>query len=301
MRRIEWGGGCIVVAVVGALGAARVEGADAAVKPVSVPLRVRVVEMDGLEWRERNWASLDLLDHQGATLVWATDARTLGRIVGASAGPVATVTPRPGSPPAAAPNATRLVTWMQRRADGPPGAATSLAFKPVVDAVGDGAVVTASGRRVGESLAVTASVRDSRLVAVHTFASGETLAGRNRSSLSSATQVPEVVTTTADGSWTIEAGEALVISLGVHSASGPGGLRERLVLIDGGDLDESSFRAGESSVAAARVAPKQSMLGYALGRVGPARRVGLLGLALAVAVVGLLWRGRARAGRLVGG
>ena len=48
----------------------------------SVPVRMRVLEMQGLGWRAENFPSLELVGRSGTTMVWATDAATVGRLQG---------------------------------------------------------------------------------------------------------------------------------------------------------------------------------------------------------------------------
>lgn len=237
---------------------------DGGPNPDDVPLRIRVIDTDGLEWRERAWSRLDLLDRKTAA-VWATDARTLGLIVGSAARLVTRSTGHPGGGPQK-PNTINYVAWLHRQADGPPGQATAVAFAPVAGTVEDGTDVMASGRRQGEEIRVTVSIRDSRLLAIHGVSASDSVGGRrgNGTTIRGAMQVPEVVTARAEGSWTIGAGEALVVSLGVSSFPGPTGTgrvpRERLVVIDALDLDEPAFEAGRASVVK-RSASRSSLLG----------------------------------------
>jgi hypothetical protein len=256
---------CGVVAfLVGTVAPARGQGETN--EPPGVPLRVRVVEMNGLEWRGRAWAWLDLLENKGTTLVWATDARTLGGIVGGAATESTLATGERGDQ--ATPSAHRFVAWLHRKADGPPGRATQIGFAPVVDKVVNGTDVAATGRRDGDGLTIKATVRDSRIIEVHTVVCKDTprTPGSVAPIVAGSIQVPEVFTAAVDGTWRIEPGEALVISLGAFSVAG--GQRERLVLIDGGDLDETAFQAGQASAptAATPAVRKVSMVAYVVSR-----------------------------------
>ncbi|GAC1473246.1 MAG: hypothetical protein NVSMB9_21550 [Isosphaeraceae bacterium] len=213
-----------------------------------VPLRVRVLELEGIEWRRNTWNRLNLLQ-AGATMTWTADARTLGQLVGYAS---KETTPRTGDPlidqnRALAAQVQNINSWMGRLADGPPGKASRIAFKPTFSKLSDETKCDVSGHRNPEGTLVDASISDTQVLRGNTVPIEEST--RNPAqSIAASYVVPEVVSATVKGTWTLPKGEGLVIGLGAHRAdNGTGGtvLQERVVLIDALDLDESAFALGQ--------------------------------------------------------
>ena len=273
----------VIVAAVGVVSAAGSRGDEATAgrKPGEVPLRVRVLELEGMEWRPQVWRGLHPVQPQGATPVWTADARTLGRLAGHASSVQTLATGEPGDDSGASTRPTQTyVAWLDRDEKAPPGGASRVALVPRRAVLADGTSCDARGRRDGDGVVVKAEVRDTLVLGMHTVNCTENVFrdGVSRSMARGVYQVPEVINQAVTGSWKLPAGEAIVIGLGVHTVPGarPGltVLRERFVLIDARDLDESAFQRGTADT-------------QTIGRASPGRTltVGLLGRAAVWATV----------------
>jgi hypothetical protein len=250
--------------------------------------------MSGIGWREHVWPKLTLVGKSARPAAWAADATTLGRIVGEAI--TTSVLCAGGSPDAAIapPDTTNYVSWLERVESSVPGKPPGVSLKPVTDALETGTSVEAAFAHDGKRTTFTAKLHDTRLVRFHTAPVSESIPRPNGPAtvLRATMQVPEVAESSAEGTWAVDRGQALVISLGVYSH--PDGLRERLVVLDALDLDESAVAAGKAlTIQTQTVVKKQSMLSYALGKVGVVGGIVLaLVLLLTIILAGALDRTR---------
>ena len=93
------------------------------------------------------------------------------------------------------------------------------------------------------------AIHDKWLMKLHTYM--VRISGKDGHIGNGTIQVPEVITTSVDGDWTIPSKGVLLIGLGIHSAEGTKTdntiLRERVIVIDANDLDESVFENNRSA------------------------------------------------------
>lgn len=204
--------------------------------------QVRVLEMDGLGWRETLYSRLQPAARQGNATVWTGD----GAVVAALAGRAARVVmaPRVTAAPESLAHVSQLVTHkvtaqLTRHANGPVDQAVAVAYTPEHEDVRDGCQFTISGRKLDQGVLAKVVVDDTRIAAIHRVTLSETVPAKDKdadpSKLTPQLEVPEVVKSTAQGEWLIPNGGALVISLGAHTVDDGQGkalVRERVMLIE---------------------------------------------------------------------
>lgn len=258
--------GCTVLAVV--LGVASLADGAADGDPTDEPrsIRARVMEIRGLDWRSDLHRGLLQVDNTGATSVWVAEPRALGRLL-ARATYVRGIRAEHGPEP----KLVNFVGRMDRVADGPVDrAASTLGFRPEVGQVRDGLKLVATATPAGEGLVVGVEAEDSHIIAFHTVGYTETMPTGTSSlsfslsfpfvqvgsaSITAQYQIPEVVQTSIRGCWSIPAGKALILALGVHreeAGQGQDGLVERFVILDADDMDESEVAMVQQLAASAR-------------------------------------------------
>ena len=234
------------------------------------PLNVRVFDLQGLDWRSKHWDRFTHVGRDGAATVWVVDARAAGAIAGSASAEVKLG--EGGKTPGhvrSANDEIKFVSGLDRIADGPKFGATRVAFLPKVEGLPVRTEGVVKGRRRGGTVRAEVDLRDDQIAAVHAVACPDGLKPKPGVSkgmwggvlgwlgwggptrISGTVQVPEVISSQVRGDWEIPAGKALVIGLGVHSLPrgwpGEGDVRERVVVIDAGDLDPDAYRAGRAS------------------------------------------------------
>ncbi len=214
-------------------------GAGGPVAPDTPPLvsQVQILEMRGLDWRNQTGEARQRIARQGPATIWIAGREVVPGLVQSS-----TVVATIGSPaPEVSHHISRAyVAELKRIADGPVNEATRVAFQPELDAVQDGFEARLTGRTLDQGVLATVVLDESRLVALHTSASTETLRGESDTpgedqKITSQIQVPEVHTCHVEGEWLIPHGDVLLVSLGVHSVTDSKGHsepRERLAVIE---------------------------------------------------------------------
>jgi hypothetical protein len=217
-----------------------------------VRFEVRDITAASPEWRGRMMTRLQpLARREGATVwalnggdfkellnLWQSDARfSLVRapVMNAQLGKPARIVHE---------TTHKYVASLKRKADGPPGQATKLAFEPQVDEVHDGIRVhILSSRLKGQALFARVVIEENRLVAMHTSDYQETLKetriveeshpgkgflhdrlhrniGIGRQAINAQFQIPEVETRRIDGEWLIPSDGVLLVSLGPSTQGG---------------------------------------------------------------------------------
>lgn len=260
MMSVNWSNWVVCVAIVASLAVpvvARAEDAPKAknVRKGDVQLRIRVLEVEGLEWRERIWPFAKSMDRQGATTVWTADANTLGWISGFAK--KETTFPTPTDDDKEAPSVQTVSNYIAslERITNTPGKATSLAFKPIRSTINDRTTCDLSGLRDPQGVLVKGLIQDTNLLGFDSVQCSETFTypkstGRKPTIIHAVYQLPELVETRVEGSWKMPKGQGLVIGLGIHSVEDAkaGGFvtRERLVMIDAEDLDQAAYNLGQA-------------------------------------------------------
>ena len=216
-------------------------GDDAPPGPSPLSYQVRVAEMDGLGWREEIYHRMEPAGEDGVARAWTAGPAEVAAIARAarSCRELRGVATAADEPVKLVQRIDRnLITGLERKADGPPGAATFVAFAPVVKPHADGVELTISGRAEAGKSVVRAVVRDTRIGTVHDVSLTETVGKPDAGprTVRPHFQLPEVHTAAIEGRWTIEAGRALVFSMGVQTkyddASKSATVGERLVIVE---------------------------------------------------------------------
>src|SRR5262245_28442247 len=256
-------GGMEVVKMCAALGflALTLFGADGSPNGAARPVqfRVKLMEMDGLSWRETLYSKLHAVTRQQACAVWTCDRETAQALAEKSTRVLFSpqLLAEPGVAAQYSQKATRrVVSQLTRHADGPVDHAVSVAYAPDVEELREGCQFTVSGRQLDQGMLVKLLVEESRVAAVHQVKLTEFVSSKDKKggeTLSPQLEVPEVVRATLAGEWLIPNDTLLLASLGAHTLNNGDGkavVRERLLLVEASqpaarnavDLDRSVTR-----------------------------------------------------------
>jgi hypothetical protein len=219
-----------------------IAGAGASDEAPEAPHRVRVVEMRGLGWRADLHADLTPVARQNGATVWLAPKEKAETVLGASGREIFHPRPTNGREiPATIRTALRVpyVAHLERVADGPVGQATAVAYKPQIDYVDETLSVAAHCRAMDQGTLAEVAIDETRLASLTTYTISETVQPKDPkfepATLKAQIQVPEVVRGEVEGEWLIPHGHVLLVGLGVHDATLPGGKsepRERVAVIE---------------------------------------------------------------------
>jgi hypothetical protein len=231
------------LALLGASGSA-----SASAPPIQY--HVRIMEMDGLRWRESVYSKLQPVTRKGTVAVWTGSCdlvETLqecpGRVVlspqmVAKSDSVAHCSER---------TVRKVASQMTRHADGPVGHAIAVAYTPAFEEVSDGCQFSFIGRKLDQGVLVRVVVDDTRLAAVHHVKLSEAVSPVDKrhaeGKIAFDLDVPEVINTSVDGEWLIPNDGILLVSLGAHTIADDKGkavVRERLMVIEAQAAPESA-------------------------------------------------------------
>jgi hypothetical protein len=234
--------GLFILSLVGAEGPRNCGAAD-------ITYDVRVVSINGLEWRRTFFDRLQPVARQGGGSVWTASRETAARL--AELDPDAGKAPCLAAPPRGVAHFSdranrKVASGVTRLADGPFDHATRVAYTPQYEEIREGLALTISGRKLDQGVLVCVAVDDTRVAAVHQVALSETVApkaccdkesaaGECCGKIASRIEVPELAHAALLGEWLIPGDGALVLSLGVRTtadAAGKAIVSERLVLIE---------------------------------------------------------------------
>ncbi len=235
-RRMNFAVGLMGLALLGADGTTT----SKAARPIQY--HVRVLEMNGLEWREGIYTKLAPVSRQGTATIWTADketSRTLieraGRVVMspqvmAQSDAVAHFSQR---------TSRRVVSKLTRLADGPVDHAIAVAYSPDYEEVRDGCQFSVTGRRLDQGILAKVVIDETQVAAVHQVKLTEIVPARdNRGEAGKLTpqlEVPEVVSATVAGEWLIPTDGILLVSFGARTlddGQGKAVVRERLMLVE---------------------------------------------------------------------
>ncbi|WP_435006170.1 hypothetical protein P12x_003812 [Tundrisphaera lichenicola] len=135
-------------------------------EPISC--QIRILTMNGLEWRSAYYSRLQPVARQGTSAIWTAD-RALGEKMTAEA-LTSTVTPvctNPGETKVDFQAKTHYVGHEERVADGPINQATAVAWKPEVAVVEEGFHAVVSGRKLDQGVLSRIRIEESHIKAMH--------------------------------------------------------------------------------------------------------------------------------------
>jgi hypothetical protein len=215
-----------------------------------VMVRIKSLEMKGVEWRGAVGAKLQPCARQGTATIWTAD-RATGAAITKAAAKVAEaprVTTLPGSPASVVDEVNRnYVADIVRR----PG--ESLPFEPNIQTVHDGWRGTLTCRPLDQGVLATVQIDANQFMAFHGVDTTDTFRVEGSPvdhSFKAQYQLPEVASAHVAGDWLIPKDGCLVIAFGVHTvakADAKPAPVERVLLIQA-----EPFSAEPAPVAAAR-------------------------------------------------
>ena len=256
-----------------------------------VPYQVRVMTLDGLEWRTEAYAQLKPVARQGTSSIWTAD-KALGKTLAASARSV-TVTPRcalGGDQSVMLKSPVFYQGHWERVANGPIGHATKLAWKPETSKLEEGFRAKVACRTLDQGILAHVQIEESHVNAIHKVLQAENFKTPNgmkvdfvpvgkkgpddvtgfqiiqqgsngkESALGCYVQVPEISSARIEGEWLVPTDAILVVTLGVDTVADEQGkavVRERVAVIefDGGTADSPKDEVAPASHAEVAPAP----------------------------------------------
>jgi hypothetical protein len=230
--------------------------------------QVRVLTMDGLDWRTSAYSRLQPVARQGGSTIWTAD-KTLASALAErarDASPCHTIM-AVGEAVMTKADTTYYNAAVERVADGPVNQASALAFMPHPEAVEERFSIKVEGRKLDQGVLTKILLEDTHVDAIHTVSQTETLvrprvdesskksgAGTleigkatfkvllspneteaSPTSITSSVKIPEVTRASVTGEWLIPNDGVLIVSLGVKTAADKAGkavARERVAVIE---------------------------------------------------------------------
>ncbi|RUL87761.1 hypothetical protein [Tautonia sociabilis] len=228
---------------------------------------VRDIQVEGLDWRGVLKGKTRRLGWQAGVSIWAIDERTARSLIEHVQKSPRTVVLQ--APPAVAEagqaartltgSTVQLVVDLERRADGPPGQESGIAYLPILEQMHNGVDLSLSATPDADGLVVGLNLDESTIQGIHTGSFEDAVDGpspaedrpilglfRRRAEedpnvsragamkLQASFQVPEVVRSHVEGAWPLKPGELLLVSLGARTTAEKWGrpvVVERLVLV----------------------------------------------------------------------
>ncbi len=230
-------------------------------------VKLRVLTMDGLEWRSASYARLQAVGRQGTSAIWTADRALASALADRARSKIdCPIVTGKGNATLCRSDVIAYVAAVDRVADGPINQSTSLAFLPRPDRIEAGFALNVAARRIDQGFLTRLTLDERCVDALHEVPQTEAVrpstakaprtpaevgreiinvvmcgdqadAGR---SISCKVQVPEVSICRIDGEWLIPTDGVLLVSLGVKTVADDKGMavvRERLAVIevDGAD------------------------------------------------------------------
>ncbi|WP_422930586.1 hypothetical protein [Singulisphaera sp. PoT] len=246
--------GLVTLALLGADGSPKVA------RPIQY--HVRVLEMNGLEWREATYSKLTPVAKQGNATVWTVDAEA-AQAIAERAGRVV-MSPQVMTQSEAVAHFSnrttrRVVSKLTRLADGPFDHAVAVAYSPDFEDVRDGCQFTFTGRKLDQGVLTKVVVEETQVAAVHKVKFTEIIPSQDGKAepgkITPHIEIPEISNASVAGEWLIPNNGLLLVSFGVHTADDGQGraiARERLMLIDA-DESETTTKAVLEPIPAPKV------------------------------------------------
>ena len=224
--------------------------------------QVRVISLDGLDWRTAAYSRLQPVTRQGTSAIWTAD-RSLAAVLSdrASSVYVAGKVNASGDTVLTRCEPFSYVAAQDRVADGPINNSTAVSFVPRPERVEERFNVRVAGRRLDQGVLARVQLEETHVDAVHSVPMTETLknettrtsrsskevvrdvvkatstkvTSENTTQLTASVQIPEISQTRIEGEWLIPKEGVLMVSLGVKTvadANGKAVERERLAIIE---------------------------------------------------------------------
>ena len=230
--------------------------------------QVRILTLDGLEWRTASYSRLQPVCRQGSSTIWTADkalAATLADRASDASAPHRIMAV--GEAEVTKAETLHYVGSNDRVADGPINQSSAIAFIPRPEQVEERFSIRVSGRKLDQGILARISLEETHIEAIHTVCQSEALqpskldktprspaeVGReilktmlestpaaltptpSGTSVTSWSKIPEVSRAKVEGEWLIPNDGVLLVSLGVKTAADRMGMavaRERVAVIE---------------------------------------------------------------------
>ena len=224
---------------------------------------VRVLTMDGLDWRTSSYTRLQPVAHQGTSTIWTADRALAASLADRAKGssPCHTIM-AVGEAALTKVDAVNYIAAMDRVADGPMNQSSAIAFMPRPEQLEERFSIKVSGRKIDQGVLTKIALEETHVDVIHDVPQSETLvppaarSSKNASefgqevrdviltaiptipqatSITSSVQIPEVTQARVEGEWLIPNDGVLLVSLGVKTAADDKGMavvRERVAVIE---------------------------------------------------------------------
>jgi hypothetical protein len=245
--------------------------------------QVKVLTLDGLDWRTTAYSRLTPVARQGTSAIWTAD-KTLATALAERASSVTTGGKilACGEAVLSQGRSVSYVAAMDRVADGPINQSTAIAFMPRPERIEERFAIRIAGRKLDQGVLTRLTLEETHIDVLHSVNQSESLKPENSkvkktrisseaqsierslgvaepetealTMLTGQVQIPEVSQTRIDGEWLIPKDGVLLISLGVKTIADEAGkavVRERLAVIEtnpSGELSVPWSNGGPSPV-----------------------------------------------------
>ena len=225
--------------------------------------QVRVLTLDGLDWRTCSYSRLRPVARQGSSAIWTAD-RALAALLGERARSATTYGTIMAVGEAALTRAepVNYIASMDRYADGPINQSSAIAFLPRPEQVEERFAIKVAGRKLDQGILARIALEETHVDVIHGVPQTESLkpadsrtnrtptevgreilnvlmtskpAEHGPTSITSSVQIPEVTQARVEGEWLIPNDGVLLVSLGVKTAADDKGMavvRERVAVIE---------------------------------------------------------------------
>ncbi len=225
--------------------------------------RVRVLTLDGLDWRTSSYSRLQPVAHQGTSTIWTADRALAASLADRAKGesPCHTIM-AVGEASMTKAEVIHYVAAMERVADGPMNQSSAIAFMPRPEQVEERFSIRVEGRKLDQGILTRIALEESHVDVIHGVPQTESLAPPaanstknvleigeevrkfiktamptipEATSITSSIQIPEVTRANVAGEWLIPNDGVLIVSLGVKTAADDKGMavvRERVAVIE---------------------------------------------------------------------
>lgn len=238
-------------------------GADGSAPARSTPLlyQVKLLEMDGLGWRESIYSRLQPVARQGTCTIWTAGRDLMKPLMEKASHVVMNPQVMAMSDSMAHYShrtSRRVASQLTRHADGPIDHAVAVAYVPHFEEVREGCQFTLTGRKLDQGILTRVIVEETRVSAIHQVKLSELVVPKDKlaheARITPQLDVPEIVKATVEGEWLIPNDGMLVASLGANTADdghGKAVVRERLLLIEAAPAPSRGGVGAETAVSRA--------------------------------------------------
>jgi hypothetical protein len=225
--------------------------------------QVRILTLDGLDWRTSSYPRLQRVAYQGTSTIWTSDRALAASLADRAKGdsPCHTIM-AVGEASMMKADAVNYIAAMDRVADGPMNQSSAIAFMPRPEKLEERFFIRVAGRKLDQGVLTKIEIEETHVDIIHDVPQSETLVppasksaknvtelGRDvlnvilsatsdvpqATAITSSVQIPEISQASVSGEWLIPNDGVLLVSLGVKTAADDKGkavVRERIAVIE---------------------------------------------------------------------